>query len=142
VKCVLVDLANGEGGVYARKVGTGYKGFSGSVKVGHRFGDDVHWTGGDPVGNGGAGAIYGYASANGTKGVVTLRNSSDKPLAFAECLAKLLDLSASEFGAVVKSQRTVYSHDAEIGNVAHVSDVFSISLAPHAMAVVEFDFGQ
>ena len=39
VKCVLVDLANGEGGVYARKVGTGYKEFSGSVKVGHRFGD-------------------------------------------------------------------------------------------------------
>ena len=39
VKCVLVDFTEGNGGVYARKVGTGYVVASPSVKVGHRFGD-------------------------------------------------------------------------------------------------------
>ena len=39
VKCVLVDLTDGAGGVYARKVGTGYKDASDSVKVGIPFGD-------------------------------------------------------------------------------------------------------
>ena len=103
---------------------------------------DVHWIGGDPVGRGGVGAIYGYASAARGKGIVTVRNSSDKPLKFSEKLANLLDLPASEFGASVKSQKTVYSHDAEIGGVKCVSDNLSASLAPHAMAVVEFEIGK
>ena len=111
------------------------------LKANERTLRDVHWIGGDPVGRGGAGAIYGYASATKGKGVVTIRNSSDKPLKFSEKLSTLLDLPASESGAAVKSQKTVYSHDAEIGKVARVTDALSVSLAPHAMAVVEFELG-
>ena len=111
------------------------------LKANERVLRDVHWIGGDPVGKGGAGAIYGYASAAKGKGVVTIRNSSDKPLKFSEKLSTLLDLPASESGAAVKSQKTVYSHDAEIGKVARVTDALSVSLAPHAMAVVEFELG-
>ena len=103
---------------------------------------DVHWIGGDPVGRGGVGVIYGYASAGVGKGVVTVRNPSDRPQTFSGKLSKLLDLTAAQTGAAVKSQKTVYSHDAEIGKVARVSDEFSVRLAPCAMAVVEFDFGK
>ena len=39
IKCVLVDLTDGEGGVWARKVGTSYRAASRSVKVGCHFGD-------------------------------------------------------------------------------------------------------
>jgi len=39
IKCVLVDLTDGEGGVYARKVGTGFRATSGDAYVGIRFGD-------------------------------------------------------------------------------------------------------
>lgn len=39
VKCVLVDLTDGEGGVWARKVGTGYKKIADGVEVGVPFGD-------------------------------------------------------------------------------------------------------
>ena len=101
---------------------------------------DVHWIGGDPVGKGGAGAIYGYASAGEGKGIVTIRNSSDKTLEFSEPLAKLLDLPESQKNATVESQKTVYSHDAEIGAVKRVSDALAVKLAPHAMAVMEFAY--
>lgn len=39
VKCVLVDLMDGEGGVWARKVGTSYKKVAKGVTVGISFGD-------------------------------------------------------------------------------------------------------
>ena len=39
VKCVLVDLTDGEGGVWARKVGTGYKKVAKGATVGISFGD-------------------------------------------------------------------------------------------------------
>lgn len=102
---------------------------------------DVHWIGGDPVGPNGRGAVYGYASAGTDKGIVTIRNSADEPLDFAVPLAKLLDLPKAKSGAAVKSQKIAYSHDAKIGKVKTVADELSVSLAPHAMAVIEFEFG-
>ena len=41
IKCVIVDLSDGDGGVYAKKSGTGYKEASDSVAVGYRFGDSL-----------------------------------------------------------------------------------------------------
>ncbi len=104
---------------------------------------DVHWIGGDPVvGKGPSGEIYGYASAGKGKGIVTIRNPADKPQEFSGTLANILDLPAAQAGAPVKSQKTAYSHDAEVGKVARASDAFSVRLAPHAMAVVEFELGR
>ena len=111
------------------------------IKANERVLRDVHWVGGDPVDDAG-GEIYGYASAGAGKGVVTLRNPSDRPLAFSAPLAEVLDLPEAEKGAEVRNQRTVYAHDAEIGKVARASDALSVRLAPHAMAVMEFMFGR
>ena len=41
IKCVIVDLADGEGGVYAKKIGTGYKEAVDGVEIGCSFGDDL-----------------------------------------------------------------------------------------------------
>ena len=49
---------------------------------------DVHWVGGSPVNL----EVYGFASWEPGKGVITLRNPSDKPQAFILNLGKLLEL--------------------------------------------------
>ena len=49
---------------------------------------DTHWVGGDP----GKGEVYGWASWAPRKGILVLRNPSDKPAVFAADLATLFDL--------------------------------------------------
>lgn len=113
------------------------------LKANERVLRDVHWVGGDPVvGKGGVGEIYGYASADGGMGVVTLRNPSDRAQEFSASLAEVLDLPEELANAEVRAQRTAYAHDAEIGKVARASDALAVRLAPHAMAVVEFKLGR
>lgn len=100
---------------------------------------DVHWVGGDPsADNGGAGAIYGYASAGAGKGIVILRNSSAETLEFNEPLWKVLDVPESQSKSLVKSRKIVYSHGAELGEVKIVQDDLRASLGPCAVVLVEF----
>lgn len=99
---------------------------------------DVHWIGGDPDGDGGCAAVYGYASAGPGKGVVLLRNPSGSGRSFSGRLCDILDLPPGTAPAVM-SQRTVYSHDAEIGRAASCADVFRAELGPFAVALVEFE---
>ena len=108
------------------------------LKANERVLRDVHWIGGDPVGKGGAGAIYGYASAGAGKGIVILRNSSDEALDFAEPLWKVLDLPETQAKRQVKSRNIVYSHDAELGGVMSLKDVLAVRLAPYGVILVEF----
>jgi hypothetical protein len=49
---------------------------------------DTHWIGGDP----GKGEVYGWASWAPRKGILVLRNPSDKPAAFEADLATLFDV--------------------------------------------------
>lgn len=103
---------------------------------------DVHWFGGDPVGEGGRGAIYGYASAGAGKGIVVVRNSADAKLDFSDRLSRILDLPEAASGAKVTSKKVVYSHGAKIGDAKSCADTLSVSLEPHSMAVVEFALGR
>ena len=103
---------------------------------------DVHWFGGDPVGEGGRGAIYGYASAGAGKGIVVVRNSADAKLDFSDRLSRILDLPETASGAKVTSKKVVYSHGAKIGDAKSCADTLSVSLEPHSMAVVEFALGR
>lgn len=104
---------------------------------------DVHWVGGDPsADNGGAGAIYGYASADSGKGIVILRNSSVETLEFAEPLWKVLDVPEAQSKRAVKSRKIVYSHDAELGETKSLKDALTARLAPYAVVLVEFELGR
>jgi hypothetical protein len=51
---------------------------------------DTHWIGGDPAKL----EVYGWAAWSPEKGIVTLRNPSDKPQTFALDIAKALELPA------------------------------------------------
>lgn len=55
---------------------------------------DVHWVGGDPNNL----EVYGWAAWNGGKGILTLRNPSDKPQAFSIDIASLLQLPGNMDG--------------------------------------------
>ncbi|HEX3822070.1 MAG TPA: enterotoxin [Candidatus Sulfotelmatobacter sp.] len=53
---------------------------------------DTHWIGGDPARL----EVYGWAAWSDEKGIVTLRNPSDKPQKFIASVAALLELPAQE----------------------------------------------
>jgi len=64
---------------------------------------DTHWIGGDP----GGGEVYGWASWQPRKGIVTLRNPSDKPQSCALELARDLELPDEHLtDYALKSPRT------------------------------------
>ena len=52
---------------------------------------DTHWIGGDPA----KGEVYGWAAWNNNKGILTLRNPSDKPALFIVDIAKAFELPAN-----------------------------------------------
>ena len=56
---------------------------------------DVHWVGGDPNNL----EVYGWGSWNGGKGILTLRNPSDKPQQFSIDVATVLQLPDSLNGS-------------------------------------------
>lgn len=102
---------------------------------------DVHWVGGDPWANG-AGEVYGYASyaagKKGAKGIAILRNPNDKPAVFKTTLAKLFELDGlADVKTMVKSMKTVHSHDAVLSSPKKVTDEFSIKFDPFGIALVE-----
>jgi hypothetical protein len=56
---------------------------------------DTHWIGGDP----GKNEVYGWASWSPRKGILVLRNPSDKPAAFTVDLQTLFELPPGSDGA-------------------------------------------
>ncbi len=80
---------------------------------------DVHWVGGDPLGD--KANVYGYASwkpgigKKPGKGIVILRNPSKEAQTFKSSLAELLELPESEKGKNVRGGfKHVYEHDVKI----------------------------
>ena len=57
---------------------------------------DTHWVGGDPNKL----EVYGWASWSPRKGILVLRNPSDKPQSFDVNIARLLELSANVTGSL------------------------------------------
>jgi len=82
---------------------------------------DVHWVGGDPFNerygqstSGKQGAIYGYASWKGTKGIIVLRNSHSSTLSLTTTIANLLELPSTCDTPTVASVKRVFSHNADL----------------------------
>lgn len=111
------------------------------LKANEKVLKDTHWVGGDPWVNG-TGEVYGYASyAAGkkrAKGIVILRNPSDKPATFKATFAKLFELDGLA-GAkkTVKQVKSVHSHDAKFTSPAKISDEFTVEFGPFGIELVE-----
>jgi len=57
---------------------------------------DTHWVGGDPL----KGEVYGWAAWSSRKAILTLRNPSDKPQAYALNLLSDLELPSGKMGTL------------------------------------------
>jgi len=93
---------------------------------------DTHWVGGSPINL----EIYGFASWNGTKGILSLRNPSSQPLKYSVDLQQALELQPSENGTF--RLKSPWKEDA--GNPVRLmrSDRPEIiNLAPFELMVVE-----
>ncbi len=116
---------------------------------------DVHWVGGDPNTKDGA-EVYGYASwtkhnwnavpdKTGKrakvkqlgKGIVILRNPSDKPQTFKTSFAKLFELPTKAKTGKIKSIRTVYSHDVMFEQPQKLAEEFTITFDPFGIVLLE-----
>jgi hypothetical protein len=93
---------------------------------------DTHWVGGDPAWLN----IYGWASWTPKKGILVLRNPSDKPQSIAIDLAKALELPA---GAVRSySARSPWKADAEKPPIdLNASTPHEFDLAPFEVKTLE-----
>lgn len=103
---------------------------------------DVHWVGGDPLGDGNAPGVYGYASwrpAQGKKqgkGIVILRNPSDKAQTFSASVAELLELPAGA-AKEVKGVKEVYAHGVKYAAPKKADDKVSFAFEPFGLVLVE-----
>lgn len=64
---------------------------------------DIHWVGGNPW-TGSKAEVYGWASWNGTKSTLALRNGSNSQQTYATTLREALDIPASVTGKIVFSK--------------------------------------
>ncbi|MGN0854646.1 MAG: hypothetical protein ACI4R9_03890 [Kiritimatiellia bacterium] len=101
---------------------------------------DVHWVGGDPNTNAGA-EVYGYASyvkgAKGAKGIVVLRNPSDRAQTFTASLAQLLELTGKDADGTVKGMKTVYSHDVRFASPKSAGKDIAFAFEPFGLVLFE-----
>jgi hypothetical protein len=88
---------------------------------------DTHWVGGDPAWL----EVYGWASWSSTKGILTLRNPSDKPQSIELSLNKTLELPAGS--PVVFVARSPWKSDAGRSAV-HIA-----ALKPHRYDLKPFE---
>ena len=80
--------------------------------------------------------VYGFASWNGAKGVLALRNPSSQPLDFSVNLQKILELQPSEKGKF--RLKSPWKEDADKPFRTMQSDhPESITLEPFELMVVE-----
>src|SRR6185369_14255658 len=72
---------------------------------------DTHWVGGDPKKL----EVYGWASWSPRKGILTLRNPSDKPQSISLDVAEIFELPAT--AARVYSARSPWAADAKTASI-------------------------
>lgn len=93
---------------------------------------DTHWIGGSPINL----EIYGFASWNGTKGILSLRNPSSQPLEFSVDLQQLLELQLIENGTF--QLKSPWKEDADKSVRLIQSDrQQTITLSPFELMVLE-----
>ena len=93
---------------------------------------DTHWVGGSPINM----EVYGFASWNGKKGILSLRNPSGQPIDFSVNLQQLLELQPVENGTF--RLKSPWKEDADKPVREMRSDhPETITLAPFELMVVE-----
>ena len=93
---------------------------------------DTHWVGGSPINL----EVYGFASWNGTKGILSLRNPSSQPLEYTVDLQQALALQPSENGTFLL--KSPWKEDNGKPVKAIQSDCpETITLSPFELMVVE-----
>ena len=95
---------------------------------------DTHWIGGDPAKL----EVYGHAAWKQGRGIVVLRNPSDKPATFALDLALAFDLPAAPVGARAFNVRSPWAEDRDKPTIVLRTGVPTmISLAPFEVLTLE-----
>ena len=92
---------------------------------------DTHWIGGDPN----QGQIYGYASWSPRKGILVLRNPSDKTCEIEVNLQSMLELPAANSGPYRITPRWQRGTRSEF--TADAKEPFPVHLGPFEMIVLE-----
>ena len=93
---------------------------------------DTHWVGGSPINL----EVYGFASWNGKKGILSLRNPSAQPIDYAVNLQQLLELQPVENGTF--RLKSPWKEDTDKPVRVMRSDCpETITLAPFELMIVE-----
>lgn len=101
---------------------------------------DSHWIGGDPL-DAGVAHVYGYASLGTNKGIICLRNPSDKPQTFEVIPDVLLEMPSDQTARKIKTQKIVYeSLGKTMPKFTSTSTSQKIVLDPFELLVCEFEF--
>ena len=100
---------------------------------------DAHWVGGNPW-NGSAHEVYGWASWNGTKATLALRNGSNSAQTYTFTLRQALEIPANITGAIIfnksfKVQNALSGF--EEGTAINIDQLLTVSLP--ANSVFAFD---
>jgi len=93
---------------------------------------DTHWVGGSPINM----EVYGFAAWNGTKGILSLRNPSSRPMSYSVDLQQLLELKSVENGTF--RLRSPWNEDTD-KSVRFIQSDHSetITLSPFELMVME-----
>jgi len=99
---------------------------------------DVHWIGGDPA-DGQTYSVYGHASLSDRKGIIILRNPSDREQNFSATPDDLLEMPAARKGTTIVKWTPVYVSEVSLSGTrpAKTSDTFTITLKPFGVYLVE-----
>jgi len=93
---------------------------------------DTHWVGGSPINM----EVYGFASWNGKKGILSLRNPSSQPQDFSVDLQQLFELQPKENGLFI--MKSPWREDAGKPVFKIQSDrPVTITLKPFELLIVE-----
>ena len=93
---------------------------------------DTHWIGGDPRWL----SVYGWAAWSSHKGILTLRNPSDKPQSFAVDIQQAFELPSNS--SMHYSAHSPWSEDASQPSIdLHAGQPFTLKLAPFQVLTLE-----
>lgn len=93
---------------------------------------DTHWIGGDPRWL----SVYGWAAWSSHKGILTLRNPSDKPQSFAVNIQQAFELPSNS--SMHYSAHSPWSEDASQPSIdLHAGQPFTLKLAPFQVLTLE-----
>jgi hypothetical protein len=92
---------------------------------------DTHWVGGDP----GEGEVYGYASWSPRKGILVVRNPSDRPAEIAGSLQAVFELPEGSPGRY--RIKPLWQKTARPETTVDTEETHMLQLAPYEMVVLE-----